>query len=204
VIKATNLLFIQHVLTIKEHAIMATEWFCRIMGEEWGPMSARELTVVAERGRLTRDDVVRRGATGTWVRAENVNGLFEATVPAATATSHRVALRQRHAAPAPRSVRAARVTSYWIHNGETILGPFNSQRIRRLAAEGALDPNHLLRNDRSRWIRAWRIEGLTFGPPTPLAPTVAHDSEARQRERPRSTSNIVEEVELCGCAPVPA
>ena len=55
---------------------MATEWYCKIMGDEWGPMSSQELMAVAQRGRLTRNDTVRRGADGTWVRAEVVKGLF--------------------------------------------------------------------------------------------------------------------------------
>ena len=69
---------------------MATEWFCKIMGEEWGPMSAQELIAVARRGRLTRDDNVKRGDQGTWVRAEVVRGLFNSPPIAATVTSDRL------------------------------------------------------------------------------------------------------------------
>ena len=29
---------------------MATEWYCRIMGEEWGPMSEQELMAVRGEG----------------------------------------------------------------------------------------------------------------------------------------------------------
>jgi GYF domain 2 len=56
---------------------MATEWFCKIMGDEQGPLSAGQLQALARSGRLTIDDVVRKHADGTWVRAENVIGLFD-------------------------------------------------------------------------------------------------------------------------------
>jgi len=84
---------------------MATEWFCRVMGEEWGPMSARELVAVARFGRLTRDDVVRRGATGTWVRAEIVEGLFNEPAQASTIAPLRavIAGRSRGEKRRPRS-----------------------------------------------------------------------------------------------------
>jgi hypothetical protein len=162
---------------------MASEWFCRIMGEEWGPMSARELLVVARRGRLTRNDVVRRGATGTWVRAEVVKGLFDSTVAAPTATSDRLAIALRQAKPAQRSVRHARTTQYWIHNGKAITGPFNSQKLRQLAAQGRLDANFLVRSDRSGWVRAWRVKGLVFGE-VPVQPsTVLCRSNGRPAPR---------------------
>ncbi len=56
---------------------MATEWFCKIMGDEQGPMTAAELHTLARAGRLTIDDLVRKHADGSWVRAENVIGLFD-------------------------------------------------------------------------------------------------------------------------------
>jgi hypothetical protein len=151
---------------------MATEWFCRIMGEEWGPMSARELVVVAQRGRLTRDDVVRRGATGTWVRAEIVDGLFNAPAPAPTVTSHRVAIAPRLATPAKRSVTTVRSTQYWINDGQRVAGPFTSQKLRQLAAAGKLKPSDLVRRERNPWVRAARFRGLEFGVATTQTVTV--------------------------------
>jgi GYF domain 2 len=168
---------------------MATEWFCRIMGDEWGPMSARELLAVARRGRLTRDDVVRRTATGTWVRAEVVKGLFDSSVQGPTATSQRVAIAVRQAMPAQRSVRQVRATQYWIHNGKVITGPFSSRKIRQLAAEGRLDRNYLVRSDRSRWVRAWRIEDLVFGVAPPQPSTVLHCVTERPMRPPPAVSD---------------
>lgn len=56
---------------------MATQWFCKIMGDERGPMTAVELHQLARAGGLAIDDLVRKHADGTWVRAENVIGLFD-------------------------------------------------------------------------------------------------------------------------------
>jgi GYF domain 2 len=56
---------------------MANQWFCKIMGDEQGPMTAAELLALARGGRLTIDDLVRNHADSAWVRAENVVGLFD-------------------------------------------------------------------------------------------------------------------------------
>jgi hypothetical protein len=56
---------------------MATQWYCKIMGVEEGPMSARQLQAIARCGRLAIDDLVRKHSAGVWVRAENVIGLFD-------------------------------------------------------------------------------------------------------------------------------
>ena len=142
---------------------MATEWYCRIMGEEWGPMSAAELVAVARWGRLTRDDVVRRGDSGTWVRAELVKGLFNTAPVAATVTSDRLVAAARKAAPAKRSVRKVAQTQYWVDLGGKIAGPFTAGELLQMAERGALKPSHRLSKDREHWTRAAKVKGLAFG-----------------------------------------
>ena len=78
---------------------MSTQWFCRIMGEVWGPMSALELYTVARRGRLSRDDFVRNGFNGEWTRAETVHGLFDEPNPSTGARQITVPVRR---GPMPR------------------------------------------------------------------------------------------------------
>ncbi|MEX2308080.1 MAG: hypothetical protein WD738_10835 [Pirellulales bacterium] len=142
---------------------MAAEWFCRIMGDEWGPMSAMELVAVARWGRLTRDDTVRCGTKGTWVRAELVRGLFNTAQVAATVTSGRVVIDARRARPAKRSVRKIVPTQYWVRVDEKIAGPFSSRELRQMAEQGALKPFHWISKDRERWARAALVKGLSFG-----------------------------------------
>lgn len=55
---------------------MAAQWFCKIMGDERGPMTTAQLQEVARSGRLSIDDLVRRADDSRWVRAENVVGLY--------------------------------------------------------------------------------------------------------------------------------
>jgi len=131
---------------------MSTQWYCRIMGEEWGPMSALELFAVARRGRLTRDDVVREGRHGDWVRAETVGGLFDGSYTAAA--SRRITFPPPNGRlsprPALRTIGAAR-ERYWVRHEAEIAGPFSDRRIRRLAAMGKLKPEFLVSRDRREW-----------------------------------------------------
>jgi hypothetical protein len=142
---------------------MTAEWYCQIMGEEWGPMSAMELIAVARWGRLSRDNLVRRGAGGTWVRAELVRGLFNAPPVAATVTSDRLVAAVKKAAPAKRSVRKAAPTHYWVKAERKQTGPYTSRELRQMAEHGALKPFHLISKDRERWARAGQVKGLAFG-----------------------------------------
>ncbi len=57
---------------------MASNWFCKISGENIGPMSSKELKAMAEAGQLTPEHLVRRGKDGKWVPAIRVGGLFGA------------------------------------------------------------------------------------------------------------------------------
>jgi hypothetical protein len=130
---------------------MSTQWFCRIMGEEWGPMSALELYAVARRGRLTRDDVVRNGFNGDWVRAETICGLFDGSV--STTISRRISVSARHGQlprPASRTMQIP-PERYWVRHEAEMAGPFSGRQIRRLAAMGKLKPEYLVSSDRNQW-----------------------------------------------------
>jgi hypothetical protein len=55
------------------------EWFYRVSGVQdscHGPCSEAELRLLADRGKLSPNDLVQKGQ-GRWVRALNVHGLFE-------------------------------------------------------------------------------------------------------------------------------
>ncbi len=55
---------------------MANVWFVQVMGKQIGPLSDGQLKELAAKGRLTADDMVRRGQSGDWVPALRVRGLF--------------------------------------------------------------------------------------------------------------------------------
>jgi hypothetical protein len=140
---------------------MSTQWFCRIMGEVWGPMSALELYTVGRRGRLSRDDFVRNGFNGDWVRAETVHGLFDE--PNATTGERRITVAVRRGPmprPASRTIEAPS-ERYWVRHEGEIAGPFSRRQILRMAATGKLKPEFLLSRNRREWLRIADIEALT-------------------------------------------
>ncbi len=55
---------------------MAAEWYFRVMGSEFGPVSAAELVEQAANGKIRPDTEVRKGE-GTWIPASRVAGLFD-------------------------------------------------------------------------------------------------------------------------------
>jgi hypothetical protein len=54
------------------------EWYCRISGEEQGPLTASQLRTMVAEGRLAPGDALRQGGSGVWVPAASVKGLFGA------------------------------------------------------------------------------------------------------------------------------
>lgn len=65
---------------------MATEWFFRVMGAEFGPISAPELVQQVADGRIGPATEVRKGA-GPWVPASKVSGLFDTAAPGKASVS---------------------------------------------------------------------------------------------------------------------
>lgn len=51
-------------------------WFCRIAGREIGPLSLEQLQTMAASGQLVPNDRVRQGEAGSWIPADDVEGLF--------------------------------------------------------------------------------------------------------------------------------
>ena len=64
---------------------MSQEWYCQIMGSEIGPLTSSQLREMAQSGRLTPDDLIRKGDSNRWTTASHVKGLF--TTPAAPTPS---------------------------------------------------------------------------------------------------------------------
>jgi hypothetical protein len=125
-------------------------------------MSADELIAVARWGRLSRDDVVKKGVDGTWVRAEMVEGLFEDSAPQSTAGSKGSTRPLSEPQPAKRSVKPGQSRRFWVNLGHQIEGPFTSEQLCKLVRQGQLTPNHSISADRVRWIPASQIKGLPF------------------------------------------
>ena len=51
-------------------------WHYRLMGEEYGPITAKELQEIAEAGTISPDTLLRKSGMEDWVTADRVKGLF--------------------------------------------------------------------------------------------------------------------------------
>ncbi len=61
---------------------MVAQWFYQTAeGRQSGPIDPSELRRLAEAGIVKSNTLVRKGASGGWVRAENVRGLFQLSTP---------------------------------------------------------------------------------------------------------------------------
>jgi hypothetical protein len=143
---------------------MSIAWYCKIMGEQWGPMSTAELIAVARRGRLSRDDVVRTASRDTWIRAEVVDGLFENS-PTPTTAAHKPSVQPR-VLPARRSVGHKCARKFWVQTDRHMAGPFTVQQLRYLARHGKLKSTYLVSDNHLHWIPASKIRGLCLPAPS--------------------------------------
>lgn len=57
---------------------MASQWFCKVLGQEIGPVGFGEMVEMIRAGTLKEDDPIRREGTAEWTRAGEVVGLFRA------------------------------------------------------------------------------------------------------------------------------
>lgn len=81
-----------------EPEVVTDEWYCRVSGEEYGPISFDELTQWVSEGRLDENDRVKLGAQGKWRGVDAVPELAEFHKPAAPEPAPK---------PEPRPSRAA-------------------------------------------------------------------------------------------------
>lgn len=55
---------------------MAQRWYCRVLGEEFGPLTFRQLTRLVREGTVSEEDSVRPDYQKHWQSAESVVGLY--------------------------------------------------------------------------------------------------------------------------------
>ncbi|QDU39197.1 hypothetical protein Mal4_35340 [Maioricimonas rarisocia] len=60
----------------KGHSSMASKWYYKEMGEEFGPLSTGELRHLAERGVVTTETPVRQSKQSPWIPAGRIEGLL--------------------------------------------------------------------------------------------------------------------------------
>lgn len=53
---------------------MTEQWYCKIVGQEIGPVTSEDLAAMLDRGQIDRDDKVRDGTSGHWRLVKEVLG----------------------------------------------------------------------------------------------------------------------------------
>ena len=156
-----------------------TGWYCKVMGEETGPLSSSQLKELADSEFITPDVPVRKGVDGSWFPAGQVKGLFDQSGwPAAAkevddppplaalgVTPPRAEKPSRSAdkaSPGPAPARAQAVDASWYYKA---LGnesrALSAERLRELARSGLLTPDTLVRKGiEGSWVPARQVRGL--------------------------------------------
>lgn len=142
------------------------QWFCRLMGEELGPLTSAQLLEMARSHKLSPEDYVRKGADGHWVGAYRVKGLFDEDASASGISKIMQAAAQAAdppAEPEPAPVKQHVEDWYCICKGRK-LGPMTFEVLQALACEGELQPSdRVWTNLMPKHHTAAEIKGLMRG-----------------------------------------
>lgn len=118
------------------------QWYCRLMGDELGPLTSAQLLEMARGHKLTPEDYVRKGADGHWVGAYRVKGLFDEDASASGISKILTGAQAAPIQPAPEATSVKQHVEDWycICKGRK-LGPMTFEVLQALAAEGELQPS---------------------------------------------------------------
>ena len=93
---------------------MASQWFCKVLGQVVGPVSFQDLVEMVRAGTLTENDPVRRKESSRWDAAREVVGLFRAAESEAAEAAPADSEVRPEPAPAPREPAKAELRSWTI------------------------------------------------------------------------------------------
>lgn len=147
---------------------MASQWYCRLMGTEMGPLTSKQLLEMARSHQITPNDSVRKGPDGSWVEASRVKGLFEdpgaSTIimsklpPEVLAQLHS---KQPAEQPPPEPVEQAETWHYISDEGKT--GPLSFDELVAHGRQGLLKPKSRVWSSTSpKWCHAREVDGIEF------------------------------------------
>ena len=116
---------------------MTSDWYCRVMGSELGPLSGAQLLEMVRSHQLTQEDSVRKGPTGEWVGAYRVKGLFQEGPGSMIIAAH---LPPTDPVPQPLPAAPVREAEWFCISSGSRLGPMTFEALRQLAARKQLQP----------------------------------------------------------------
>ena len=134
---------------------MAEQWYYRMFGQDFGPVSFEELKQLAELGSISASDEVRSASSSAWEAAGSIADL---------------ALEKDHDLAGPRSVAVAEAPApsgpvgaddwYYMFHGQE-LGPIGFDEVLAFAEQGQLEANDEVRlGVKGKWRRVGSIGRL--------------------------------------------
>ncbi len=133
---------------IAEHMRPKAEWYCRLLGQELGPMTFDELQHMAQTGALHDDDDVRHGSSEPWDKAGRTRGLQFSKVVTDAAASH-----DRSATLVPFGEAAHKREWYYEILGER-MGPISFNVLAQAVTQGTLNLEDKARRGK---VGAWSL-----------------------------------------------
>lgn len=124
---------------------MGEQWYCKVVGQEIGPVTSEDLVSMLASGQIDAEDPVRPGTSGDWrpVREVLAAAFRSATAPAASESTDGEA-------------------SWYCRMLGDEFGPYTFRELKNLATEGQLSPKDEIREGRTG---AWKFastEGRLF------------------------------------------
>jgi len=118
-----------------EILVMGQDWYCKVVGQEVGPVTSEDLVSMLASGQIGAEDPVRAGTSGGWRPVKEV--LAEAF--------------RSSAGPEAAASADAEASWYCRMLGDEF-GPYTFRELKNLAAEGQLSPKDEIREGRTgRW-----------------------------------------------------
>ena len=140
---------------------MATEWFCKIMGSEYGPMSQQELVERIRQKNIGPEDLVRKGDS-VWLAVFEIPGLMDAAnKPAEETADDQEQSKASEANTGSANGSAANEADwYCLASGEK-KGPLRFDQLQDLVRQGHLRAkDRVWRTSRPKFRPASEVEGL--------------------------------------------
>lgn len=171
---------------------LKTQWFCRILNQELGPMSADDLMQLLLDGELAPNDEVKSSTEPEWVPARTVVFLSSSgsnldlldaedeetasVVPASAEAVVEEPVEETPAEPTPAAapvepakppILKVRSKQKWFCKlGGMGYGPIEAHKIKMWAEQERVEPTDLLKLGRKgEWFEAWQIEALQLKKP---------------------------------------
>lgn len=173
---------------------MADQWFYRMFGEEFGPVSLEQLRELAEQGTVSADDEIRATNSNAWVLAGSVSALGLAT--ASTATT--VAATSTSGSSADVGTIKGGLDDWYCHFHGSELGPLSFDELVKFA-----EHEHLTADDEvklganGKWRRVGSIGRLMAVLPYQIAERTTPPPASR------GTAPVVEQPVLRETPPPP-